>query len=187
MATIKAGNIRKGMYLLHKNVPHQVTKTQFVSPGKGSAFMRARLKNIQTAATQEYTFKSTESIEEIDVASQEMQFLYADSSEAAFMNPRTFEQVSVPISMIGDQVKLLTSDITVYVQLYDDRAIGISLPPKVTLSVVHAEESTAGNTVGQARKDAELETGLHIQVPLFVKTGDKITVDTETSTYISRA
>ncbi len=187
MATIKAGNIRKGMYILFKNVPHQVTKTDFVSPGKGSAFMRCKLKNAETGYTQEFTYKSTEQVEEIEVNSIEMQFLYADDSEAVFMNQRDFEQISVPIGLVEEAVGLLTSETTAYVLIYDEKAIGVSLPQKIKLKVTHAEDAVAGNTVGQARKEAELETGLKIQVPLFVKTGDTVIVDTATKQYISRA
>ncbi|MEX0896035.1 MAG: elongation factor P [Patescibacteria group bacterium] len=186
MSTIKAGNIRKGKYILHKNVPHQVTKTEFVSPGKGSAFMRAKIRSAETGSTQEYTFKSTEPIEEVEVVSRELQFLYADDTEATFMDPRNFDQISVPVSLIGKQVQLLTSDSKVYVLLYQDKAIGVSLPPKVSLKVKHAEEAAAGNTVGQARKEAELETGMKIAVPIFVKTGDLVVIDTQTCSYVSR-
>jgi len=186
MATIKAGNIRKGMYILFKNAPYQVSRADFISPGKGSAFMRAKLKNAETGYTQEFTFKSAEQIEEIKVSSTEMQFLYADDTEAVFMNQRDFEQLSVPIGLVEEAIGLLTSETTAYVLVYDDKAIGVSLPQKIKLKIAHAEDATAGNTVGQARKEAELETGLKIQVPLFVKTGDVIVVDTATKQYISR-
>lgn len=184
---IKAGNIRKGMYILFKNEPCQVTKTDFVSPGKGSAFIRVKLRNVKTGYTQEFTYKSPESIEEVEVMNREMQFLYADDVEAVFMDQRTFEQLSVPIKLIEDDIKLLTSDAQVYIILYEDAAIGIRLPQKVTLTITEAEDATAGNTVGQAKKEAEVETGLKVMVPLFVKKGDKIIIDTDTHQYISRA
>lgn len=187
MADIKAGDVRKGMFLLFKGQPSQVTKTEFHSPGKGSAVMRIRLKNLQTTNTQEYTFKSNESLDFIEVNSIEMQYLYQDDSEAVFMDPRTYDQVSVPIDLMEDANGLLTADSSVYVQIYDEKAIGVSLPPKVTLKVTYSEEATAGNTVGQAKKEAELETGLKVLVPVFVKTGDSIIVDTATKTYVSRA
>ncbi len=184
---IKAGNIRKGMYVLFKNEPCQVTKTDFVSPGKGSAFIRVKLKNVKTGYSQEFTYKSPESVEEVEVMNREMQFLYADDVEAVFMDQRSFEQISVPIALVEDDVKLLTSDAQVYVILYQDAPIGVRLPQKVTLMVTQAEEATAGNTVGQAKKEAEVETGLKVMVPLFVKKGDKIIIDTDTHEYISRA
>lgn len=187
MADIKAGDVRKGMFLLYRGQPHQVTKNEFYSPGKGSAVMRLRLKNVKTDNTQEFTFKSNETLEYIEVSSSEMQFLYQDDTEAVFMDPRTYDQVSVPNSLMEDAQGLLTPESSVYVQMYDENAIGVSLPPKVTLKVAYAEEATAGNTVGQAKKEAELESGMKIMVPVFVKTGDAIVVDTATKTYVSRA
>lgn len=185
--TIGAGNIRKGMYILFKNEPYQVTKTDFMSPGKGSAFMRVKMRSVKSGNSQEFTYKSSENVEEIEVNTVEMQFLYADDTEAVFMDQRTFDQISVPISLVEEDVKLLTPEASVYVVIYEEKAIGLRLPPKVTLSVAFAEEAVGGNTVGQARKEAELETGLKLLVPLFVKTGDKIIVDTATHEYVSRA
>lgn len=187
MATIKAGNIRKGMYVLFKGVPHRVTQTDFINPGRGSAFMRAKMKNAETGFTQEFTFKSAEQVEEVEVTSIEMQFLYVDQTEAVFMSATDYEQLSVPLSLVEDVVGLLTNDARVYVLIYEDKAIGVILPPKLKLKVAHAAEAVAGNTVGQAKKEAELETGLKIQVPLFVKTGDTIVVDTASKGYVSRA
>ena len=187
MAELKAGVVRRGMYLLYKGQPHHVTKNEFYSPGKGSAVMRLRLKNVKSGFTQEFTFKSNESLEEIEVTSSEMQFLYQDDSEAVFMDPRTYEQVSVANSLMEESKGLLMPESNVYVQMYDDQAIGVSLPPKVTLKVTYAEDATGGNTVGQAKKEAELETGLKVMVPVFVKTGDMIVIDTETRSYVSRA
>lgn len=185
--TISGGNIRKGMYILFKNDPYQVTKTDFMSPGKGSAFMRVKMRNVKTGNSQEFTYKSTESVEEIDVMNREMQFLYADDTEAVFMDQRSYEQVSVPIALVEEDLLLLTPEAMVYVVLYEEKAIGVRLPPKVTLTVTYAEDAVAGNTVGNARKIAELETGMKIHVPLFVKTGDKIIIDTATHEYVSRA
>src|SRR5689334_6256 len=104
MPMIKGGNIRKGSYILFKDVPHLVTKTEFVAPGKGSAFMRARMKSVKTGASQEFTFKSVENVEELDVQTKEMQYLYIDGEEVIFMDPRTYEQVSIKKSLIEDKV-----------------------------------------------------------------------------------
>jgi elongation factor P len=186
MPEIKAGNIRKGMYILFKNQPFLVTKTDFMSPGKGSAFMRVKMRGVKSEATQEFTYKSTESVEQLDISSVEMQYLYEDGSVVVFMNPRDYDQVEVPRKLLEDKLDLLTPDVKVYIMFYDDEAIGASLPPKVTLEVVEAEEAVAGNTVGQARKEVKLETGLLVQAPLFVKKGDKLIIDTDSKTYVSR-
>lgn len=184
--TIKAGIIRKGMYILFKDSPCLVTKTDFVSPGKGSAFMRARLKSVKTGNTQEFTYKSTESVEEVEVSSTKMQFLYADGQEAVFMNPETYEQVEVPVALLGERVQMLSPEISVYVMFYEGQAIDVNFPPKISLKVVYAEESVAGNTMGTARKDVKLETGMIVSAPIFIKEGDTLIIDTETMQYQSR-
>lgn len=187
MSVIKAGSIRKGMYLSHKNQPYFVTHTDFMSPGKGSAFMRVKFRNAKTGNTQEFTYKSTESVEVLDVATKQMQFLYKDGEESVFMDADTYEQVSVSNELIGEKVGLLSPDIAVYILFYEEEALGVSFPPKVRLKVEYAEDAVAGNTQGQARKNVTLETGLVVSAPIFVSTGDTLVIDTETLTYVSRA
>ena len=186
MPDIKAGNIRKGMYIEFKGQPYHVSKADFMSPGKGSAFMRVKMKSVKTGNTQEFTYKSTESVEELEVNSQEMQYLYQDASSVVFMNGRTYEQVEIPRSLVDDQLELLTPEIKAYIMFYDGEAIGVSLPPKVTLEVTEAFPAVAGNTQGQARKEVTMETGLKVQAPIFVKKGDKLVIDTASKTYVSR-
>lgn len=184
---IKAGNIRKGSYILFKGTPHLVTKADFISPGKGSAFMRAKLKSVKTGNTQEFTYKSVESVEEVEVQSQKMQFLYNDGDSAVFMNGETFDQVEVPISLIGEKAQLLIPEVVVYVMSYEDEAIDVSFPPKITLQVIEAEEAVAGNTMGTARKIVKLESGFEVSAPIFVKQGEYIVIDTESMSYDSRS
>jgi elongation factor P len=187
MPMIKGGNIRKGSYILFKGQPFLVTRTEFVSPGKGSAFMRAKLKSVKTDATQEFTFKSVEPVEELDIASKEMQYLYMDGDDVIFMDPRTFEQVNIPKSLIEDKVGYLTPELTVYILFYNDEAIGARFPMNVRLKVTYSEDATAGNRVNAPKKPVTVETGMEVQAPLFVKTGDVLIIDTETGEYISRA
>lgn len=187
MSFIKAGNISKGIYLKFKDQPYMVTQTSFMSPGKGSAFMRCRLKSVKTGQTVEFTYKSNEMVEELEVSTQRLQYLYHDPDEVVFMNSSTFEQVSVPVSLLEDKLNLLSSELEVYVMFYDEKAIGASLPTKIQLKVAHADHAVAGDTVGQAKKEVELETGLKVMAPLFVKVGDVLVIDTDTKQYISRA
>lgn len=186
MAIIKGGNIRKGTYILFKDHPHLVTKTEFISPGKGSAFTRARLKSTKTGNSIDFTFKSTESVEELEITTRLMQFLYADSEEVAFMDPRTYEQVSIPRSLVEDKLGYLTSDTEVYILFYEEEAMGVRVPLKVRLKVTYAEDATAGNRVNAPKKPVTLETGLIVQAPLFVTVGDILIIDTETGEYVSR-
>ncbi len=187
MAMIKGGNIKKGNFILFKNEPWQVVKTEFVSPGKGSAFTRAKLKSVRTATTQEFTFKSVEPIEELDVTTREMQFLYRDGADVTFMEPRSFEQVVVPLAILDEKEGYLTPELTMYILFYNDKAIGVRFPPTVKLKVSYTEDATAGNRVNAPKKPVTLETGLIVQAPLFVKVGETIAIDTVTGEYISRA
>lgn len=184
--TIRGGNIRKGSYILFKDQPHIVTKTEFVSPGKGSAFMRAWMKSVKTGATQQFTFKSVEPVEELDVTSREMQYLYVDADEVTFMDPRTFEQVAIKKTLIEDKIGYMTPEMSLYILFYNDEAIGVRFPLNVKLKVTYAEDATAGNRVNAPKKPVTLETGIEVQAPLFVKTGDYLIIDTETGEYLSR-
>jgi len=184
---INGGNIKKGSYILFKNQPALVTKTEFVAPGKGSAFMRAKMKFVKTGSTQEFTFKSVEPVEEIDMVIREMQFLYLDEEEVVFMDPRTFEQVSITKALLEEKVGYLIPELTMYILFYNDDAIGVRFPANVKLKVTYAEDATAGNRVNAPKKPVTVETGIEVQVPLFVKTGDVVIIDTDSGAYVSRA
>lgn len=186
MATINAGNIAKGTYIMFKGVPQLVTKAEFMAPGKGSPIMRAKFRNVTTGSASEFTFKTNEQVEVAEVDKKEMQFLYRDGDEFVFMDPKTFEQAEVPLSLLEDQYRYLLADMKCWVLWYEKVAIGISLPPHVDLLVTDAPEAVAGNRINAPKRLVKVETGMEIAAPLFIKTGDKITVDTTTGEYISR-
>jgi elongation factor P len=186
MSSIKAGNIKKGSYILHRNQPHYVVHVKFVSPGKGSAFSKVKMRDMRTGANVEFSFKSHDSIEELDIQSREMQFLYRAGDEIIFMDPSTYEQVAVPTKLVEDQVAMLTSELKIYVIFYEEKALGVSLPPKVKLKVVKADEATAGDRQTAGKKPVTMETGLIVQAPLFIKVGDILSIDTTTGDYVSR-
>jgi elongation factor P len=181
------GNIRKGQFVLHNGQPHAVVKADFVSPGKGSAFTRAKIKNVKTGAVIEYTYKTTEKVEVADVESVEMQYSYFDGTSYVFMNPRTFDQLEVPADLMEDVGKFLKEEMICYVQLHDGNPIGVFPPQKVTLKITHSEDATAGDRANAPKKPATLETGAEVMVPLFVKQGDSIIIETATGAYVSRA
>ncbi len=187
MATVNGGNLKKGMYIDFRGEPHVITGTQFVSPGKGSAFTRAKIKNIKTGSTIEFTFKSTENIEMLEVNSRELTYSYHDEEQVAFMDLRTYEQFEVQRSLIGDDLLYLTPEISIYVLFYNDQAIGITLPPKVKLKVTEAADAIKGDRVTAGKKPVTLETGLVVQAPIFIKTGESLLIDTENGNYVSRA
>jgi elongation factor P len=184
---MKAGNIRKGNYIRHKGQPFLVVDTEFSFHGRGSAHMKAKIKSLDGRSSQSVTFKTGDSIEELDISSIEMQFLYMDGDEVVFMNPRSYEQSAVPIALLDDKENMLTPEAKVYVQIFEEKAVGVALPPKVKLKVTDAPEATAGNRSKAAKRDVTLETGLIVPAPLFIKTGDVLIVDTESGQYVSRS
>lgn len=186
MAKLKAGNIKKGQYLLHNGQPHYVVKTQFVSPGKGSAFTRTKLRSLTTGAVTEFVFKSHDSVEEVEVESKELQFLYQSSDEVVFMDPRSYEQVSVDKNIMEDQLGFLVPEIKVYVAIYQGKPIGVSLPPKVVMEVTEADDAVAGDRSNAGKRPVTMETGLVVQAPLFIKKGEKLIIDSATGEYVSR-
>jgi len=187
MATVNGGNLKKGMYIDFRGSPHQVTGTQFVSPGKGSAFTRAKLKNITTGNSLEFTFKTNENVEVLDVPSRELTYSYHDDDVVAFMDMRTYEQFEIKRELIGDDVYYLTPEVKVYVMFLNDEPIGVTLPPKVKLKVTEAPEAIKGDRVTAGKKPVVMETGLTVQAPIFIKTGETLLIDTLTGEYVSRA
>ena len=171
---------------MFKGGPHQVMKTEFMNPGKGSAIMRTRLKNVETGAVSDFTFKTSEIVEEAEVDKREMQFLYQDSGDFVFMEPRSFEQVTVPGRFLRGKEGFLTPELEAIVLILDEQPIGVRLPPNVVLKVTEAQDAVAGNRVNAPKKPITLETGKEVMAPLFIKVGDKVSVDTDTGEYLSR-
>lgn len=181
-------DITKGIALMHKGDIHVIVEFQFVNPGKGSAFVRTRMKNVKTGKVLEHTYKSGEEIEIVDLDRVKMQYLYKDGSGHYFMNPTSYEQVSMSPEEIGDVAVYLQESMEVTLLMHDGVPITLELPRKMTLKVDSAPEGVKGDTAsGRVLKEAILENGMKIGVPLFVKAGDHIIVNTETSEYVERA
>ncbi len=186
MGMIKAGAINKGDYLLEKNEPYVVNEREFVNPGKGSAFVRLKLKNLRTGAVLRVTHKSQDSCEEIDVDEVESQFLYADDTVYHFMDTSTFEQFEVPKTAHETAQYFMLEGETFKLTRWNDETLDIRLPPKKDLIVTEAEEAVKGDTVTGATKYIVTETGLKVKVPIFIKQGEKIRVSVETKEYQER-
>jgi elongation factor P len=186
MITVNAGNIQKGMYLIFKGKPNLVTKADFMSPGKGSAVMRVKYKSVESGAALEFTYKTQEQVEVADVEKKEMEFLYRDGDDMVFMNPKTYDQANVSIDLIGDSVGLMIPNMKCWVLWYEGVAIGVSLPPNVTLTVTEAQDEVAGNRINAPKKEVTVETGAKVQVPIFIKVGEKVSIDTTTWEYLGR-
>lgn len=176
----------RGMIIKFNNEPHVLIEKEFRSMGKGAAFNRVRLQNIKTRKFFETTFKSGEKVEELDVETRNMIFGYLDGNNVVFMDPETYEQTSVPMSMIPNGTDYLHSDAKYIMTSYEGEVIYVQLPQKITLQITETTDATKGNTVNNALKDATVETGAVIQVPMFIKNGDRIIINTETGSYFSK-
>lgn len=186
MSKVSTADFAKGMFIIYRDLPHQIVDMQFVNPGKGGAFVRTRLKNIQTGQVFEFTYKSGETVEGYTVNTREMQYLYKEGDGYVFMDPESYEQVTLSADLLGNFTNYIQESNTYQVLLHDTTPLGMRFPKKVRLKVVEAEEAVAGNTVSGAKKSVVLETGVRIFVPLFIKTGDLVGVNPETNEYQER-
>lgn len=177
----------KGMIILFNNEPHVLLEKEFYSPGKGGAFNRCKLKAIKSGKIVSTIFKSGEKVEELDVVSMTVQFLYTDKNIAFFISSDTYEQYEVPIDMIQGGIDYLHNEAKYILTLYEDKPIYLQVPQKITLTVIETPEAVKGDTVSNATKEAILETGAKVDVPLFIKQGEKIIINTETGSYFSKA
>lgn len=186
MSKITTADFQKGMFIEFKGEPHQIVEFQHVNPGKGSAFIRTRVKSLKNGRVQEFTYKSGESVEQLDINTREMQYLYKEVEKYVFMDNETYEQFSVSATILGSYADFLKENEIYQLLVYGEDVIGIRFPKKVRLKVIETEEGARGNTVSGATKPAKLETGVTVQVPLFIKEGDVVGVDPETSAYVDR-
>ncbi len=186
MTMISTAQFKKGMYLMFHDEPHLVVDISFVSPGKGSAFYRVKLKSLFTGRVVEYTYKSGERVEEVVVETREAQYSFFDGENYVFIEPRTFEQFGVPVDIVANDKVYLKEAALYRIKFYDERPVGLVLPKSIVGTIVEAENSVKGDTATNALKSAVLDTGAKVMVPLFVKVGDEISVSTETGAYLSR-
>ncbi len=180
-------DIKQGMVILFKNNPWLITTAQFVNPGKGGAFTRAKLRNLKSGQVVENTFRSGEAVEVIDMQKPRCQYLYKDGDGYNFMNNETYEQFSLDAEAIGDAAKYMLDDMECYAMYLDGIPVSIQIPPKMDLLVTDTTPGVKGDTATGGSKEATLETGTVIKVPLFIEIGDKVKVNTEDGGYVSKA
>ncbi len=183
---IKAGAIDKGMCLLHKGGPYLVAEREFVNPGKGSAFVRLKLKNLKTGLVLKETMKSQDNVEEITVDDLPCQFLYTDDENYFFMDNDSYDQFEVPRVGMEDKILFMKEGETYRILMWENIPIDIAIPYKIVYEVTEAEDAVKGDTVTGATKIVKIETGLSVRVPIFIKQGEKIMVNTETREYVER-
>ncbi|MFA6429416.1 MAG: elongation factor P [Patescibacteria group bacterium] len=182
-------DIKKGVVLKDAQGLWVVVDFQHVNPGKGAAFVRTRIKNLQTGKVLETTYKTSESVTIVDVEHKTMQYLFHDGTGYTFMDQQTYEQVTMSDEDVGDAGKYMRDGMEVHVSTYEGQPIAMELPRKMVFKVIEAPEASAGDTVsgGNMTKEVVVEGGIKIRAPLFIKQGEDVVVNTETGEYVERA
>ena len=183
---INAGEIRVGMLLEYKNDLWEVLKTQHVKPGKGGAFAQVEMKSVNKNTKLNERFRSNETVEKASLEEVKHNFLYEDGDNCFFMEPKSFEQLSIKRSKIGEKGKLLTENLEVSINFFNETPISVNLPNQVTCKIEITDAALKGQTVSSSYKPAKLDNGLNIQVPPFIEAGDDVIVDTRNLEYVKK-
>ena len=184
---ISVNDLKTGQTLQLDNGLWSVVEFLHVKPGKGAAFVRSKLKNVETGQVVEKTFRAGEKVAKAMLDRREMQYLYKEGNDYVMMDNETYEQLQVTEAQIGDGIKYLKENMVVQILMHDSRIIGIDLPSHVVLEVTDTPPAEKGNTAQGGTKPATLETGAVVNVPFFISNGDQIRVDTRTNEYLDRA
>ena len=184
---ININDIKNGMTVIIDGSLCLIQEFQHVKPGKGPAFVRIKLKNLRTGSIVEQTFNTNIKITRAHIDKNSVQFLYASGDNLVFMNNETYEQIEVPRKVLGDDAEYIKEGIDIAIDFYEGEIIGISLPEKVEYTIVETTEAVKGNTATNAQKDAKIETGKIVKVPLFISEGEKIIISTKDGKYAGRA
>ncbi|MDB4232874.1 elongation factor P [Candidatus Pelagibacter sp.] len=181
-----ASEIRVGMLIEYKNDLWQVLKTQHVKPGKGGAFAQVEMKSLNKNTKLNERFRSSESVEKASLDETKFNYLYEDETDYHFMNPKSYEQINIKKEIVGEKGKLLTENLEVSISFYNESPLAVELPNQVTSTIETTDVALKGQTVSSSYKPAVLDSGINIQVPPFIESGDKIIVDTRTMEYIKK-
>lgn len=183
---VNVNDIKNGMTIEVDGNIYTILEFQHVKPGKGAAFVKMKLKNLRTGSIIEQTFNSSTKVGKAMIEKKTMQYLYNNGDNYVFMDMGDYSQIELPLSQIKDESKFLTENSEVNIMYYNSEMLGVNLPEKVELQVVKTEPGIKGNTATTATKEAELNTGLIIRVPLFIDEGDIVIVSTSDGKYVSR-
>ncbi len=185
---VTSNDFKTGMTIILDGVIYQVVEFLHVKPGKGSAFVRTKLKNLGTGNSVEKTFRAGEKVEQAILEKRDMQFLYTDGTDYTFMDNENFEQMALPKDTVGESnIQYLKENMNVSILFHGTKILGIDLPPHVELEVVDTPPAVKGNPASGVTNPAKLETGAIVQVPFFVEVGNRIRVDTRSNSYLDRA
>jgi len=184
---IAAANLKNGTTFIYRNSPYKVEKYTHTKIGRGGASIKVNVRNLETGDVSEFTFGSMDKFDDLVTKKRNLQFLYADENTAMLMDNITFEQVELPTRLIKTQLAFLKEGESVDVLFADDRPVSVELPPKVKIKIAETAPGVKGNSASNMYKSATLENGMNVRVPLFIKTGELVIVDTRTGEYIERA
>jgi elongation factor P len=185
MAT--ANDLRRGMAIVHNGDVTVVLDMQHRTPGNLRAFVQATLRSIRTGKSSDVRFSSTEKIDVVPMMVRKMEYSYKDGDDYVFSDPENYETVTLPAELVGDAKNYLVENGIVTVTFVEDKAVSVEIPPSVVLKVTDAPEGVRGDSANNVQKAIIMETGITVQAPLFIKTGEKIKIDTRTGKYMERA
>ena len=184
---VNINDIKNGMTLILEGKLVTIVDFQHVKPGKGPTFVRIKYRDLRTGSTIEDTFNTNLKLEKAHVEKMQMQFLYKENDNYVFMNTNDYSQMEVSSSIIGDDAKFLKEGLIIEIQMYEGEILGIVLPEKIDYKVTETTDAVKGNTTNNAMKDATIESGYTIKVPMFISEGETIIVSTKDGKYVSRA
>jgi elongation factor P len=183
---ITSNDLKNGMTLVVKGALHELIQFQHIKPGKGPAFVRTKLRNLDTGSVIEHTFRAKEPVEQAFVERKPLEYIYRDSDRYYLMDPETYEQMPVPAELFEGREQFMKENIQLMVTFHESKIIDVELPDTVDVEVTDAPPGVKGDTVSGSTKPVTVETGAVVQAPLFVNTGDTIRVDTRSGEYVTR-
>ncbi|MCX6991277.1 MAG: elongation factor P [Chlamydiae bacterium] len=186
MAQYSTGDLKPGFKIEVDGEPYNVVSNEFVKPGKGQPFNRVKVRNLKTTRVIEKTFKSGDKVAVADIEENKMRMLYKESDGVVFMDEKTFDQITIPLALIGDNEQWLMEEVLYDIMFYKGEPIDLQPPTFMEMKITETAPGVRGDTSGRALKSAVTETGGKIQVPLFIEEGQKIKIDTRTGEYVSR-
>lgn len=184
---INATDLKNGVTFLDNSKPYKVIKYNHVKIGRGGAVVRVSARNLESGGIEEKTFSSNIKVDEVNTFKKQLQFLYSDGATVTFMDPKNYEQIEVPVGVIEGELPFIKEGETANLLFWEDKPLSIDIPPKVALTVVDTAPGVKGNTASNMYKPAVLENGVSVKVPLFIKKGERIVVDTRNGEYVERA
>ncbi|MEK4426043.1 elongation factor P [Solibacillus sp. FSL K6-1523] len=184
---ISVNDFRTGLTIIADGNLYRVLEFQHVKPGKGAAFVRSKLRNLRNGNVQEKTFRAGEKVEKAMIENRKMQYLYAQGDEHVFMDMESYDQTTLTEAQIEDELLYLLENMEIHIQTFQGEMLGLELPNTVVLEVAETEPGIKGDTASGGSKPAKMQTGLMVNVPFFVNQGDKLIINTEEGSYVSRA